>query len=237
MAIFLDNRQRTLATLIYIAQWTISNGNQSTKKLTNLANRLKFDSSNMKNQKVAKYSCWFLINQHIFEREFETIEQNASKIFLDFISEKNYGVGVAAFRFDIYVEPNVNFARQRDSIYTSCSHLSAHIAKQYFDKATNDEKVKMALNASLILLKYLVQRVPLPKDFDSVILLTEYEQFLKSKSLLLDEIEINNFIIKSFDTTRFIFRRTETVEVDKSKIHFDLNDIQQKNFIKLFSIV
>lgn len=184
------------------------------------------DSLKMKNDNAKKYECLFLVNQHIFDKEFEPIEQKAVKVFLDFISDKNYGLGIGLFRFDIYVEPKVNFGRQTDSIYTSCAHLSAHIHKQLFDTGNDEDKLKLLLNASLILVKYLAQRVLLPKDFDADNLFSDYKVYLKSKSLLLDQIETERSIIKFFDTTRFFFRRTETIEVDKSKIHFDLNEIQ-----------
>jgi len=180
----------------------------------------------MKNDNIKKYECWFLINQHIFEKEFEAIQQKAINVFLDFISDKNYGLGIKLFRFDIYVEPNINFGRQTDGIYCTCAHLSAHMDKQLFDKASDDKKLKLVLNASLILLKYLEQKVPLPKDFNVNNLCTDYKQYLKSQSLLLDQTETDRAIIKFFDTTRFHFLRTETAEVDKSKIHFDLNQVQ-----------
>lgn len=180
----------------------------------------------MKNDNTKKYKCWFLINQHIFEKEFEAIQQKAINVFLDFISDKNYGLGIKLFRFDIYVEPNINFGRQTDSIYSACAHLSAHIDKQLFDKVSDDEKLKLVLNASLILVKYLEQKVPLPKVFNVNNLCTDYKQYLKSQSLLLDQTERDRAIIKFFDTTRFIFRRTETIEVDKSKIYIDLNEVQ-----------
>ena len=171
----------------------------------------------MKNETIKKYGCWFCINQHIFEKEFEVIEQKAVKVFLDFISDKEYGSGVGLFRFDIYIEPEVNFGRQTDSVYTACAHLSAHIGKKEFDKASEDDKVKLLLNASLTLVKYLGQRVPLPKDFDADSLFIEYEKFLKSKSLLLDEVQTDNVIIKPFDTIRFVFRRTKRLKWIKVK--------------------
>jgi hypothetical protein len=180
----------------------------------------------MKNDNKKKYRCWFLVNQHIFEKEFEVIEQKAINVFLGFISDKNYGVGIGLFRFDIYVEQNVNFDRQTDSIYSTCAHLSAHVDKQLFDTANDDEKLKLLLNASLVLVKYLEQRVPLPKDFNADNLFEDYKQYLKSQCLLLDQNETDRAVIKFFDTTRFIFRRTETIEVDKSKIYFDLNEVQ-----------
>ena len=173
-----------------------------------------------------EYKCWFLVNQHIFEKEFEAFEQSASKTFLDFIGDKDYGKGIGLFRFDIYVEPTVNFGRHTDSIYTECAHLSAHVDKQIFDKADDDQKVKLLLNAALLLTKYLSANVPLPKDYQADKLHTDFAKYLTKQSLLLQQTETDKAIIKHFDTTRFLFRRTETVEVDKSKIHFDLNDIQ-----------
>lgn len=177
--------------------------------------------------KQQKYRCWFLINQNIKEREFETLERKAVEIFLDFISDKDYGNSIGLFRFDIYVEPNVNFGHHTDTIYTGCAHLSAHIDKQIFDNSDNDFKIKLLLNASLVLVKYLSQRVALPKDFEADNLVTDYFQFLETKSLLLSQNEIDKFVIKPFDTTRFQFIRTTTWEVKEKEIHYDLNDIEE----------
>jgi len=173
-----------------------------------------------------KYRCWFLVNQHIFKKEFEKFEQSASKTFLDFIGDKDYGKGIGLFRFDIYVEQTVNFGRHTDSIYTECAHLSTHIDKQIFDKANDDQKVKFLLNAALLLTKYLAANVPLPKDYQADKLHTDFAKYLAKHSLLLEQTESDKAIIKYFNTTRFLFRRTETIEVEKSKIHFDLNDIE-----------
>jgi len=173
-----------------------------------------------------KYRCWFCVNQHIFEKEFETLEQNASKIFLDFIADKDYGKGIGLFWFDIYVEPTVNFGRHTDNVHTETARLSTHIDKLIFDNADDDLKVKLLLNAALLLTKYLAVRVPLPKGYNAEKLHDDFLNYLAKHSLLIQQIETDKTIIKYFETTRFHFLRTETAEVDKDKIHFDLNDIQ-----------
>jgi hypothetical protein len=172
------------------------------------------------------YECWFLVNPNNLEREFQTFELSASKKFLDFIGDKDYGKGVKRFRFDVYVESPVNFGRHTDSVYTECAHLSTHIDKLIFDKAADDQKVKLLLNAALLLTNYLAANVPLPKDYQADRLHTDFSKYLAKHSLLLQQSEIDQAFVKHFDTTRFLFRRTETVEVDKSNIYFDLNDIQ-----------
>jgi hypothetical protein len=175
---------------------------------------------------LQNYRCWFFVNQHIKEREFEAFEQLAANTFLDFISDKDYGDSIRLFRFDIYVEPKVNFGHQNDSIYTGCAHLSTHIGKQLFDKADDNYKLKLFLNASLVLIKYLSQRVALPKDFQADNLYEDFESFLETKSLMLSQGEIDKAIIKPFDTTRFRFLITTTWEVKNKDIHYDLNDIE-----------
>lgn len=173
-----------------------------------------------------KYRCWFFVNQHIFEKEFETFEQSASKIFLDFIADKDYGKGIGLFWFDIYVEPTVNFGRHTDNVHTEGARLSTHIDKQIFDNADDDLKVKLLLNAALLLTKYLAVRVPLPKGNNAEKLHNDFLNYLAKHSLLIQQIETDKTIIKYFETTRFHFLRTESAEVDKDKIHFDLSDIQ-----------
>lgn len=174
---------------------------------------------------LQNYRCWFLINQNIKEREFETLEQRAANTFLDFIADKGYGDDIGLLRFDIYVEPKVNFGHQTDSIYSGCAHLSAHIDKELFDKADDDYKVKLLLNTSLVLVKYLSQRVSLPKDFQADNLVADFKMFLETNALLLSQTEIDKTIIKPFDTTRFQFVITTTWEVKDKDIHFNLNDI------------
>ena len=172
------------------------------------------------------YNCWFLINQDQEKKEFETLEKEASRIFLDFISDKDYGKGVGHFRFDIYVKQIINHGRQIDSIYNGCVRLTIHIDKQAFDESTEPKKVKLLLTASYILIKYLAEKVPLPKGLIASALVNDYENYLTKHSLLADKVESKNIIYKYFETTRFNFLRTETVEVDNNKIHFDLNEIE-----------
>ena len=174
------------------------------------------------------YNCWFLINQDQEKREFENLEKEASRIFLDFILGKDYGKGVGLFRFDIYVKPTINYGRQTDTIYNGCAHLTTHIDKHTFEKSTEQEKVKLLLTASLILTKYLAENVPLPKGFIAADLVNDYEKFLTENSLLINNVLDKKIVFKHFETTRFNFRRTETIEVDKKKIHFDLNEIEDE---------
>ena len=172
------------------------------------------------------YRCWFNINQHIREKEFESVELEAAKVFLDFITDRNYGDGIRVYWFDLYVEPRVNYGRQTDGIYKGYARLSAHLDKEIFDKADNTDKVKLLLNGSLVLLRYLAEKVPLPKGFQADRLVKGFEKYLKDRALLLGKPKLENAIIKPFETTRFRFVQTTTIEVDDDRIHFDLNDIQ-----------
>lgn len=180
-------------------------------------------------KKTETYRCWFLINQNQEKREFENLEQEASRLFLDFISGKDYGDSIGLFRFDIYIESKINFGRHTDTIYTGCAHLSVHIDKATFDNATDEIKIKLLLNAAFVLTKYLAQRVPLPKNFQADKLVIGYEKYLLEKALLLDNEELAKVIIKPFDTTRFNFVITTTAEVKDKDIHYDLNEVE--NFI------
>lgn len=180
----------------------------------------------MKTTTKQKYNCWFLINQDQEKREFETLEKEAARIFLDFILDKDYGKGVGLFRFDIYIKPIINYGQHTDSIYNGCAHLTTHIDKHFFDKSTEQDKIKLLLTASFILTKYLAEKVPLPKGFIATDLVNDFEKYLTKHSLLIDKAQDRKIIYKYFETTRFNFIRTETIEVDKKKIHFDLNEIQ-----------
>ena len=173
-----------------------------------------------------KYRCCFFINQHIEKRKFKDIEEKAVEVFADFLEAKNYGDDVGVFRFDIYVEPTINYGRHVDSIYLHSAHLSAHIEDRAFEEADSDEKIKLLLNAAFISTQYLEQRVPLPKNFPASKIVEDLRKYLKSRFLLMKPSEIEKVIFKPFETTRFNFRQTTTVEVENDKIHFDLNDIQ-----------
>ena len=173
-----------------------------------------------------KHNCWLHINQHIREEEFERLEQIAVNFFTGFIVNQYYGNGIQVFRFDIYIEASVNFGRQTDSIYTECAHLSAHIDKQIFDNSNDEMKIKILLNTVLVLIKYLTIKIPLPKGYRANDLYLDFTSFLADNELLLHKNDVKKIVIKHFDTTRFDFKITETAEVDKNKIKFDLNNIQ-----------
>ena len=132
-------------------------------------------------KKKEAYRCWFLINQTKQDRPFTSDEQAAAETFVSFLADKEYGQGIGLFRFDIYVEPQINFGQHRDTIYTGCAHLTANIDNSTFLKADKTERLKLLLNGALTLCKYLSEKVPLPKDFDAKRLTIDYANFLKEK--------------------------------------------------------
>lgn len=176
--------------------------------------------------KIQTYRCWFLINQNQEKRDFEELEEKASRLFLDFTSDKDYGKGIELFRFDIYIKPKINFGQHTDTIYTGCAHLSIHVDKRTFDTANDEYKIKLLLSAAFVLTKYLAQRVPLPKDFQADQLVSDYENYLMEKSLLLSNDQLQEAIIKPFNTTRFNFVISTTSEVKDRNIHYDLNEVE-----------
>ena len=175
--------------------------------------------------KNLEYRCWFSVNPHQQKSRYKDLEQKAADIFLRFMKDKNYGDAVRVFSFHIYVEQPVNYGNHTDYIYSGSACGSAHIDKPFFDSISPDEKIKWMLNASLVLLKYLTGRMPLPKDFPATALVAGFEMFLSENQLLVDEQEARTHIIKPFDTTRFDFVVTSTGEVKEKHIHYDLNDI------------
>jgi hypothetical protein len=179
----------------------------------------------MRNSKE-KYRCWFVINQHIQYRPFVPDQNAAVDTFVKFLADKDYGKSVRLFRFDIYVEPEVNFGHHRDAIYTGCAHLSCHLHYDKFVSADSTQRHKMLLNADLVLCKYLAEKIPLPKKYDASKLVQDYTQHLKDTSLLFTDLECSETIIKPFETTKFNFVVTTTAEVKEKDIHYDLMKIQ-----------
>jgi len=177
-------------------------------------------------KKMEPYSCWFFVNQNEKDRAFKAEENDAVDSFISFLSGKDYGEGIRVFRFDIYVEPEINFGHHRDSVYTKCAHLSAHIDYTVFINADSSYRHKLLLNGALVLCKYLSEKLPLPKDFDADGLLKDFKAYLEKNSLLLTDTEIQKIIIKPFYTTRFSFLIATTAEVNDKEIHYDLNHIQ-----------
>jgi hypothetical protein len=147
-------------------------------------------------------------------------------IFLDFISDKNYGKGLNTFRFDIYIEENVNVGRHFDGFFKDGVQLSIHLDKSIFHKSDEHEKVKLILNCALVLIRYMSTRMSLPKDFLVEKLADDYAKYLRKKKLIIDESEFNKLIIKPFDTTRFQFIVTKTQQVKDDDLHYDLIEIQ-----------
>src|SRR5262245_20031438 len=94
------------------------------------------------------YHCWFFINPNKQDRPFTTDEQAAADTFVSFLANKDYGQRIGLFRFDIYVEPEINFGHHKDAIYTGCAHLTANINYSTFLKADNAERQKLLLNTA-----------------------------------------------------------------------------------------
>ncbi len=173
-----------------------------------------------------EYLCWFFINQNLEKRAFEKDEGAAAEIFLEFLSHKNYGSGIRVFRFDIYVEPEINFGRHRDAAHSGYCQLSANIDYRTFVGADADNRVRLLLNTALVLCTFLSGKMVLPKGFDSGCFVSDLSDFLRAKGLLIPEKELEQAVIKPFETTRFNFVITSTAEVDDDRIHYDLNRIQ-----------
>src|SRR4051812_16466622 len=104
-------------------------------------------------KKKESYRSWFLINQTKQDRPFTADEQAAAHTFVSFLADKEYGQGIGLFRFDIYVEHQINFGQHIDTIYTGCAHLSANIDYSTFLKADKLERHKLLLNGALTLCK------------------------------------------------------------------------------------
>jgi hypothetical protein len=172
------------------------------------------------------YRCWFFINQNVQFRSFIADENAAADIFVKFLANKDYGKAIRWFRFDIYVEPEINFGLHRDIIYTGCAQMSAHINYERFVSADSEHRLQMLLNAAFVLCKYLADKLPLPKNFDANGLVQDYSKFLEEKDLLITDAEFNGTVIKPFETTRFNFLISTTAEVKEKEINYDLTKIQ-----------
>jgi hypothetical protein len=174
---------------------------------------------------IQKYKCSFLINPNKGKSKFEEIEKEVSDLFLNFIEDKNYGIEINSFQFDIYIESKVNYEIQKDSLFMGFAHLSAHIDKKAFEDSDEKAKIKLLLNASLLMIKYLATKMVMPKTFKSKILLKEYKAYLsKNKFLIRHDSKI---IVKQFDPIGFKFVVTSSLGIKEDKIHYDLNEIQR----------
>ncbi|TLX72403.1 hypothetical protein E9993_17865 [Labilibacter sediminis] len=174
-------------------------------------------------------NCWFLINQDQKEREFEELESKASKIFQEFLSKKEYGKKVKMYRFDIYIKEEVNYGLHNDRVYDGWAHLTCHVDYEKFIESDDEQKLYLLLNASFRLIEFLNEKVVVPKDFNSVELLSDYDEFLKSNNYKLSNTDLDKYVIKVFDLFKFSFHITTTIEVKEDKIHYDL--IKLKDFI------
>lgn len=174
----------------------------------------------------SKYNCWFLINQHMSRSLFTADEELAVKSFLNFLADKDYGKGFSIFRFDIYVEPEINYGRHSDAIYLDTAHLSAHIDNSIFISSDSAKRHQYLLNAALILCNYLVEKVPLPKGINGLALINDFREYLAVNSLLLTKEQTDGVIIKPFETTKFNFIITSTAEVKEENIHYDLINLK-----------
>jgi hypothetical protein len=124
------------------------------------------------------------------------------------------------------VNEEINFGLHQDLVYNGCAHLTAHVDFEKFTNSDNDDRVKLLLNASFVLVDYLRNNVVIPKDSNINELFTDYDNYLKSENLKLSDKEMNETVVKVFDTTKFQFHITSTWEVKDSEIHYDLNDIE-----------
>jgi hypothetical protein len=82
-----------------------------------------------------------------------------------------------------------------------------------FISAGSDQRLRILLNAALVVCKYLADKVPLPKDFDANQLVQDYARFLEENAFLLPDDELKPAVIRRFETIRFNFVISTTAEV------------------------
>lgn len=173
-----------------------------------------------------RYNCWFLINPHDFTREFEEEEKAAAKILSDFINAKDYGEGIKEFDFSIYTEQEINFGRWHDAVASKRAFLSVNLDFNYFYNTDKASRVNLMLNAVLVLLYYLKQKVVTPKQFNTEAFIDDYEAFLKSRNYYIPQDNTEDLIIKYFDTTKFELHVAITLEVNTKKIFWNYTLLQ-----------
>ncbi len=77
-----------------------------------------------------------------------------------------------------------------------CGYMVIDIDKPVFDRSTEQERIRLLLNASVILIKYLAERAHLPKNFNGKDMAIDYKRYLAKNNLLIDvPICIRNNII------------------------------------------
>lgn len=168
------------------------------------------------------YSCLVSIINNKGISIYKDEEKAAANAFMEFLADKDYGTGKQQFRFFIYVEPDVNIGKHRDFALGKGVQLSAHVDYEKFVSADSTQRHKYVLNTTLVLCKYFADKLAVPKNFDIARLIKEYTTFLNSRSLLLTDKDVDEFVIKPFEATKFYFDVTTTSEVKDRDIHYDL---------------
>ncbi|MBO9564957.1 MAG: hypothetical protein J7621_19430 [Niastella sp.] len=172
------------------------------------------------------YSCSIITNSYLEHSPYEKDGNATAYRIFQFLSDKDLGKGLRGFRFDIYIEPEINFGNHSDHIFAHTATLSAHIDYNAFVSADSNLRQKLLLNAVLVLCNFFVAKVPQPKDFDTAGLIQLYTAYLAAHDLLLTDEERQRFIIKPFETTSFKFVQSSTVEVNEKHILYDLIQIE-----------
>ncbi len=171
---------------------------------------------------------WIDFNPHLQYGGYRDIMNEVNSILRDFTMEKGYGMAIKEIRFKFFIEEKIEFGRHGDGIYTKDKFavLYAHLDAECFERLNASEKVKIALNGVLFLLNYWKRELAQPIKFDLNTLIADFEVLLAHGDFILSKSLAEGIMRKPVDSISFKFIVTTTIEVDDSKIQYDLQAIE-----------
>jgi transposase InsO family protein len=96
---------------------------------------------------VKNYFGNFIFNSYKLEREYEWVELTATDRLSQTFDQGDYGRKSIGFAFRLFVEPEVNFGRYNECIYsmgkTKIFHIACHLDYAYFTSISQPEQLKV----------------------------------------------------------------------------------------------
>ena len=187
---------------------------------------IRFDTS------LKYYSYVIHFNPFLRNTEWDLIGNRASKYFIDFLNEKDYGDDLLPISFNFFIEKEVDINKQDDNVSLSSylgipknARLNLHFDYEYFINSSDEIKYKMVLNGVLYLLNYWKDNLKNHKGTPLDLIIENYKSKLINGNYFVENI--SEKYIKFLNYFKFHFMRHYFYGLKEKHIYFDTNDIEK----------
>lgn len=168
-----------------------------------------------------------IIKTEYAEINAKELSAAAEKILEEYFCELS-NLKKRCFIFHIFIEPDINYSKQREYFSRSgnilSSDFSCHINFNKFIESDDNARLSLILTSCYLLLNYWVENYSLPTDVNIEQIRDDVKKHLIIRNYY--ELKTANYFFKPTNNTRFIFLTTIWHPANRDKLSYDLRHIE-----------